>query len=128
MEEMIPLSANIFHAKGDHQSRARAAVDIVLACLPSIIENPDKRNVASELVMELQTMLTPANYDVRGELGAALDGRDTAAPKLPEDGKGPLILVSRDSDELSIYSTREKALESLKTKPGFVVAELALDP
>jgi hypothetical protein len=92
MEEMIPLSANIFHTKGDHQARAVAAIDIVIACLPHVFTGPEKRNIATEIAMELQGMLMPGGYDVRGELASALRGDDTAAPKEAGDGNGPVVV------------------------------------
>lgn len=90
MPEMIPLSCNIFHEKGDLGGRAMAAIDVVLTCLPHLfLSNPDKRDVAIGLAAELQGMLSPASYDVRSEWLSAMLGLDTAPPAMPESAKDP---------------------------------------
>ena len=117
MEEMIPLSANIFHAKGDRRARALAAIDIVLACLPDVFTDQIDAENSAEWAGMLKTLLTPAGYDVRaGELTAALDGRDTLPPQEAQAGGFPLVVGWDGKVEgatmIGVFSSVSSALEA----------------
>ena len=85
-EELIPLSCNIFHQKDDHASRAVVALDIAMASIRRWLETQQGVNGDEGIarLQEIKATLCKMNvvkFDCRGELLAALDGRDTLPPR-----------------------------------------------
>jgi hypothetical protein len=115
--EMVPLSANIFHAKGDLQARAVAALEIASACLAKMqfgqfIDPRDAHAVIDvrAAIKGLHDILAPGHfYECSGELLAALNGDATELSPAPESAKGPSFAAWNEAgDFVGVFSSSEK--------------------
>jgi hypothetical protein len=129
-EEFIPLSANIFHTKGDWRARVVAALDIAITTLKTAndaAQGEDEQDFFERLewgsLYDVKQKLYPASYDVRGDMATALDGRDTAAPKEAEQAPNPLhIGLTSKGDVVGLFTSAEKSADAgcFRTLPCIV--------